>query len=130
MQTTNESEQIVADFEAKGIKDQNVIDTLNYMVCRVDVYLNSECHHLLDKMYKSQLQTIQNISATMFFLSVHVPLARMSPAWSFLTAFTVWLLDNKTKAEIYRATYKFAQFFANPQAFVNSWRKRESIGSQ
>jgi hypothetical protein len=37
----------------------------------------------------------------LFFILVHVPLTKVSAAWSFLTGFLCWFLDNRTKEKIY-----------------------------
>ena len=78
-----------------------MIDTLYYVMAKFEVYLDDNCQHLLEKVYKTQIKRIQNISASIFFLSVQVPLSYLSAGFAFLTAFVSWLIDSKTKAEIY-----------------------------
>ena len=50
---------------------------------------------------------------------VHVPLTKMSAAFSFCTAFTAWLIDNKTKMQIYESCQSVVNFVSNPKSTIN-----------
>jgi len=53
------------------------------------------------------MRQIQNISALIFFILIHVPLCRLSPYFSLLTSLIPLILDKKNKQRIYLWAYKF-----------------------
>jgi hypothetical protein len=57
---------------------------------------------------------------------IQIPLSRLSSAFSFLTAFIGWLLDYKTKQDIYNCLQYFFWRLANP---VKKPIRAESGGS-
>lgn len=97
----NENENIVRDFEEKGLRDQNISQLVTYLTAKFELYLDQHCMHLNEKAAKLQLKKVQNTSAVLFFLMIQVPLSQFSSAFCFLTAFLFWLIDYKTKQDIY-----------------------------
>lgn len=63
----------------------------------------------------------------MFFLLVHVPLTKVSAAFSFLTAFTAWMVDNKTKMQIYEACQAIVNFIASPCNAINKRKIAQTL---
>lgn len=101
-------------FEAESLDGHSVGDILNYLTSKLETTAGENCTHLLEKEWKVQAQYIQNTSACVFFLLVHIPLTKVSAAFSFLTAFTAWLIDNKTKMQVYEACQAIVNFIASP----------------
>ena len=95
-----ESEITVRYFEEQNSSRVQISDLADYASCKLDIMILEKCSSV-DKEVKSALQYTQNMSICIFFVLVHIPLTKFSAAWSFLTAFTVWFLDTKTKEYIY-----------------------------
>ena len=66
---------------------------------------------------------MQNTSIVVFFLLLHIPLTKVNAAFSFLTGFTVWFLDNKTKASIYHACGFVTRALCDPKGSYKQWKK-------
>lgn len=101
MQT--ETEQIVRDFERKGLADQCLLDTLNYGVNKFFQLLDNNSY-ITDKRFRAEIATISNQAAILFFFQVQIPLCRVSSAFSFLTCFLVWFIDHQSKQVIYEVS--------------------------
>lgn len=75
----------------------------NY-VDRFDMFVITDCKHMTDK-YKNQytevLRDVQTISATIFFICVHVPLSRHHSAWCLVTGLLPMMLSIKAKFWFY-----------------------------
>jgi len=56
----NESMKIVQDFELKGIGNQSVFETMNYLIAKFSVFLDTEGSHLMEKSYKLEISKVQN----------------------------------------------------------------------
>ena len=72
---------------------------------------------------------MQNTSVLVFFVLIHVPLTKVSAIWTFLTGFTVWFLDSKTKATIYHGMKFLTRLFVDPQAAYKQWVKSRKYDS-
>ena len=107
----------------------NVSEILDYALAKYQVAKETYCAHLRDRKEKEALQYMQNTSIILFFLLVHVPLSKMSAACSFATGFTVWFLDNKTKAVIYRMCTFITRAIINPAEACRQWRKSAKVDS-
>ena len=70
---------------------------------------------------------IQNTSVVIFFTLIHIPLSQVNAAFSFLTAFTIWLVDNKTKASIYYAATFVTRCLITPKAAYRKWKKDRKV---
>lgn len=110
-----ESEQIVVEFEERGLKDQSFSMLANYLISSFEVFLYRSCSHLTEKTSKFQIKKVQNTSAILFFLLIQIPLSRLSSAFCFVTAFIAWMLDYKTKQEIYNCLQYVLWKLANPR---------------
>lgn len=70
---------------------------------------------------------MQNISVFFFFVLIHLPLSQLNAAFSFLTAFTVWFVDNKTKATIYYTCTFVTRVMVSPREAFKKWKKDRKI---
>ena len=86
------------------------------------------CTHLCgDRDAKEALQYTQNTSVFLSFVLVHVPLTNVSAAWSFLTGFFCWFLDNKTKEKIYHGCSFLTRILTEPREAYKSCRKAQKV---
>lgn len=98
--TLTDSERHVRDFEAQGIANQCMTETMGYAVSKFFCFLDQN-HHITDSAIKQQISSISNLSAVVFFLTVQIPLSRLSPGFAFATCFVIWFIDHKTKRWVY-----------------------------
>ena len=117
----------MTEFEEATVDGQNLNDIMNYMLCKFETQMDENCTHLLQKEWKVQAQYIQNTSVCVFFLLVHIPLTKVSAAFSFLTAFTAWLIDSKTKMQIYEACQAIVNFIASPRSVINKSKMVQTL---
>lgn len=75
-----------------------------------DQHVIEECQHFLrDPSFLGVMRTIQSVSALIFFVLVHMPLAKISSLFAILTALIPMFLDKKVKQQIFLGVY-FAVF--------------------
>ena len=79
--------------------------------------------HLSEKDFKESIMYTQNLSALIFFIVVHLPLSKISCICSFLTAMLVWLLDYKTKANIYHLVAVITRLCTDRKAAYAHFKK-------
>lgn len=109
------SEQVVEEFERFGINRVSIGYLIDYAVAKFDVELQKHSEHLAnDKEIKRALQYTQNTSVFLFLVLVHVPLTKVSAAWSFCTCFVVWLIDSRTKETVYHMCAFISRVFFSP----------------
>ena len=51
----SDNEICVEEFEAKGLNDQNMADTIFYFLAKFEIFLDENCTHLMEKEYKRQV---------------------------------------------------------------------------
>ena len=66
-----------------------------------DQFLLEECDHLKDDEIMVVMREIQNISALICFIMIHIPLSRISSLFSLLTVTIPMALDKKNKINLY-----------------------------
>ena len=54
-------------------------------------------------------------------------MTKVSAAFSFLTAFTAWMVDNKTKMQIYEACQAIVNFIASPCNAINKRKIAQTL---
>ena len=119
---------MIKEFEESGLTKVNIWQLFDYGLCKFDQVLTVYCTHLCcDKDIKEALQYTQNTSVLLFFILVHVPLTKVSAAWSFLTGFLCWFLDEKTKEKIYHGCAFFTRILTEPLETYKSYRNAQKV---
>lgn len=62
-----------------------------------------------------------------FLVLIHIPLTKVSAAWSFCTCFLVWFIDSRTKETIFNVCRLFAHMFFSPTEACRMWRKSQKV---
>lgn len=113
-------------FENYGLTKVQFYELFDYSVAKFDVITLESCKHFMtDPEFMRALQYMQNTSAFLFLLLVHVPLSKMSALWSFGTCFIVWFIDNRTKETIYNICAFISRVFFSPTEACKRWRKSQ-----
>ena len=113
-----ENEMIVRKFEHEGIEGQTLSDILQYLCCKFEYVMDKNCTHLLDSEWKQQAYFIQNTSVFVFLLLVHIPLTKVSAAFSCITGFVAFLIDNKTQMTAYEMCKASIELACDPRNAV------------
>jgi hypothetical protein len=76
------------------------------------------------------MREIQSISASIFFILIHIPLTKISSLFSVLTAIVPVILDKNNKEQIYLGAYYVSRAFTNngePIPEMKIFRKNSEI---
>mmetsp|Transcript_1301 Transcript_1301/g.1621 ORF Transcript_1301/g.1621 Transcript_1301/m.1621 type:complete len:198 (+) Transcript_1301:1468-2061(+) len=82
----------------------DVPEYFDYMADSFDHFLIGSCAHFTDKrnnLYVDVMRDVQTVSAMVFFLLAHIPLARLHVAYSLATALMPMMLSLKAKYWFY-----------------------------
>lgn len=109
-----EAEKIVERFREIGLDNSTIWDIFEFILHSAEVWLDNSCDHLTQRQFKDSYRVLQDIASLTFFFLVQIPLTQVSAAWSFLTAFTIWFLDSKTKLMIYSWVHFFTNLIVHP----------------
>ena len=119
---------IVQDFEdLAACEAMTLSKAMDYLIALFDCYFDFNTEHLRDKDIKQAISYMQNFSVVTFFVLVHIPLSQVNAAFSFITAFTIWMVDSKTKASIYYAVTFMTRVIVSPKAAYKQWRKNQKV---
>ncbi|CDW75090.1 UNKNOWN [Stylonychia lemnae] len=92
------------------LTDFSLNEIIDLFLNQFDQFVVEQCQHFLDSEFMNVMRNIQNTSAILFFILVHIPLSRVSQFFALVTTMIPLILDKKNKERIYIWAYKAVAF--------------------
>ena len=77
------------------------MDVIDVSWKQYDLFIIEQCNHFKDTIFMGIMRDIQNYSAIVFFLLIHIPLSKLSSLYSFMTSIVPLILNRANKDNLY-----------------------------
>ena len=78
-----------------------LMDVIDVSWKQYDLFIIEQCNHFKDIIFMGIMRDIQNYSAIVFFLLIHIPLSKLSSLYSFMTSIVPLILNRANKDNLY-----------------------------
>ena len=109
----------------------DILGYFDFICAKFDLFVVQECRHLAHSFtnpYVVAMRDIQTRAAVSFFLLVHVPLSRINPGFTIVTAMLPLMLNLRTKYWIYEMSNSLVvKVFKGDKEAVNYVQKSKDL---